>query len=1203
MFTTTNKVTQNTTQIHEQDVEFRTGNDPCKHISVTVENNDVLGEKRDVNFNNKTACPRGPDQGNVEYTNSCANEPFQSENLRCDTQISLNTSRLTPVYHCSGRSGFAEQMETAPAITFPDTSTADPHGTGLITNTSTVANNDTKPLYFTRSTTISTPAEKDTSPTTNVLPTIPEPVVLGMMPTPASSAQMLIQERDCVGTNSSSPQTVIPQSLTQTLISFPEGVSTTAVTPENPNAVAENPNLIAQSTSISATVLTGSSVSSLVNSSSSVVFTTTSEVSKNFAPGVPVPDDGTATINTIQTAANSCAENNDSASVCNSSSNLLDIPTIFSNFTPCIKCNSILVCSCPGPSGVGGDNGSVLPTCQASCQGPCTCEGMEVDKKEDLKPFEQDVKPQEFPTPIVPLDRLDQLFDGLIEYDKIIKAEQPEAITTRLFPYQLQALNWMITRENNTDLAPFWNKVNNSTWFNKGTNKSTDRKPHSPKGGILADDMGLGKTLVVISLIMANHLNGKPMFARSSNKRKASSSGQDGECKHEPEEKMAHRERIDEDDPMDMKGEVKKISIKKRKNVTTKKKRLADSKMLKEPGFKFRQMYLSKLSSKSPKKEKHKVTKELMQPVSIDSDFNTDVAAESWLSTGSGSICESGIGSGKPLPDDEHSATLIVCPLSVLSNWTDQICSHIHTDVSLQVYMYYGAERLRDVNFLRQQDIVLTTYPTLTNDYRRLDSPLHRIKWLRVILDEGHTIRNPQTSLTKAMIDLVAKRRWVLTGTPIQNRLDDLWSVVKFLRLEPFDDKKWWNAALASSVRRGDEQAVNRLQKLLKYISIRRLKTDQDEGRPLVKLPPRTVVIQEVELSEEERTLYDSMQKHGQLIITGYIQNGTVLAKYAHCFAILMRLRQLCLHPKLCEEECQSLQRAQDLLQGLEDSDDDDLDMDYNNQRLIKDLLATLCSGSDEECSVCLDSLVEPVITRCAHAFCQQCIMDVITSENLAPHCPLCRAPLNENELIKVPEKKKQKSPPAEKTSEESEGKEKSSKLNALMGALCAIQDKDPSTKSLVVSQFTSFLDLIEEALHKEGFTFVRLDGRMMQEARARAIESFADTSSSSPTVFLLSLTAGGVGLNLTAATRVFLMDPAWNPAIEEQCFDRSHRLGQTKEVIITKYIVMNSVEERMLTLQEEKRTLMSQAFGVQRQSQEERRRARVRDIKHLIGL
>lgn len=88
------------------------------------------------------------------------------------------------------------------------------------------------------------------------------------------------------------------------------------------------------------------------------------------------------------------------------------------------------------------------------------------------------------------------------------------------------------------------------------------------------------------------------------------------------------------------------------------------------------------------------------------------------------------------------------------------------------------------------------------------DSPLHKIRWLRVILDEGHTIRNPHTRLTKAMAELEAKRRWVLTGTPIQNRLDDLWSVVKFLRVEPFDNKSWWNSALATSVRRGCQLAV-----------------------------------------------------------------------------------------------------------------------------------------------------------------------------------------------------------------------------------------------------------------------------------------------------------------------------------------------------------------------------------------------------------
>lgn len=914
------------------------------------------------------------------------------------------------------------------------------------------------------------------------------------------------------------------------------------------------------------------------------------------------PNVGPASTALTQNSTNPCTEATTSVSTPVSSNFVPEILTAFPNFTPCSKCNSILVCSCPGTSSIGAQGSSNVPsmTCSGSCQGVYTCNKMDVDVP--------DVKPQVFP--VVPLNELDKLFDSLVEYDKVAKAEQPEAITTRLFPYQLQALNWMMTRENNTDLAPFWSHVNKSTWFNKGTKMSTDRKPHSPKGGILADDMGLGKTLTVITLIMANHLNGQPMFSRkaSSHKRAASTSDQDEECKIEPSEKMPRKDSTDgydnSDIIMDDKEAVKIVTIKKRKDAVDKKKRLADSKTLKQPGFKFRQMYLSKFSSKAKaiKTEKCKGKKEVAKPKTPPPiNIDDDVLIGPWLSADSKGTKRND--NSRSLPDEDPVATLIVCPLSVLSNWTDQICSHVHRDVCLQVYMYYGPERLRDVKFLRQQDIVLTTYPTLTNDYNRNDSPLHKIKWLRVILDEGHTIRNPQTRLTKAMRDLVAQRRWVLTGTPIQNRLDDLWSVVKFLRLEPFDDKSWWNSALASSVRRGCQQAVNRLQKLLKHISIRRLKSDQDEGKPLVKLPPRTVVIQEVELSDEERQLYDAMQNHGQLIIGRYLRDGMVLKKYAHCFAILMRLRQLCLHPSLCAKESESLQHAQNLLQGIDDSDDDDLDADHDTQRLINDLLVTLSSGVDEECSVCLDSLVEPVITRCAHVFCQQCIMDVITSDTSAPNCPLCRAPVNENDLIKVPEKKKKKSTEAEKPNEESGKCKKSTKLETLMKALCAIRDKDPSTKSLVVSQFTSFLDIIEDALREQDIMFVRLDGRMTQEARASAINTFSDPSSSSPTVFLLSLTAGGVGLNLTAATRVFLLDPAWNPAVEEQCFDRSHRLGQTREVIITKYIVTNSVEERMLSLQEKKRELMGQAFGLETQSQEDRRRARVRDIRHLIGL
>ncbi|KAJ7339613.1 hypothetical protein OS493_006017 [Desmophyllum pertusum] len=293
---------------------------------------------------------------------------------------------------------------------------------------------------------------------------------------------------------------------------------------------------------------------------------------KSSDPEVPVaaPNDGTTSENNTQTPANPCTENSASV-VVSTADSVPNIPAIFPGFTPCSKCNSILVCSCAGPSSIG-----VVPTtCQAACQGVCTCDGMQVDQVGGLNPL-QDVKPQIFPA--VPLNLLDQLFDGLVEYDKVAKAEQPETITTRLFPYQLQALNWMITRENNTDLAPFWKQVNKRTWFNKGTNMSTDRKPNSPKGGILADDMGLGKTLVVITLIMANHLNGQPMFSKksSTNKRGASTSGQDGDCKPEPPEKMPRKDSNDGGDDgdvvMEIKDAVKTVTIKKRKDVVDKRK-------------------------------------------------------------------------------------------------------------------------------------------------------------------------------------------------------------------------------------------------------------------------------------------------------------------------------------------------------------------------------------------------------------------------------------------------------------------------------------------------------------------------------------------------------------------------------------------------------------------------------------------------------
>jgi len=170
-----------------------------------------------------------------------------------------------------------------------------------------------------------------------------------------------------------------------------------------------------------------------------------------------------------------------------------------------------------------------------------------------------------------------------------------------------------------------------------------------------------------------------------------------------------------------------------------------------------------------------------------------------------------------------------------------------------------------------------------------------------------------------------------------------------------------------------------------------------------------------------------------------------------------------------------------------------------------------------------------------------------------------------------------------------------STKINALMQELHYIS-RDPTVKSIVFSQWTSMLDLLEKPLNLAGIRFVRLDGTMSQAQRQNAVHLFND--SPSITVFLISMKAGGLGLNLTAASRVFLLDPWWNPATEDQAIDRVHRIGQTREVIVYRFLMDGSVEERIMELQEKKRNLAQGALG---QTDKDRKQLRVEELKLLF--
>lgn len=792
----------------------------------------------------------------------------------------------------------------------------------------------------------------------------------------------------------------------------------------------------------------------------------------------------------------------------------------------------------------------------------------------------------------------DKLFEDLKEDAKTNEMEPAEAIRTPLLPHQKQALAWMISRENSKELPPFWEQ-RNDLYYNTITNFSVKQRPENVHGGILADDMGLGKTLTAIAVILTNFADGQPLLSNRREKNHPRKEYKDETVKlrgsntnNEADGLSTEPSRCGGEPVISDIQRMNKFLISEVSSFCPKRRKISveyteSSDLEKIETSQLAQKMKDKLkNAQSDTKSRVKGSSKVKEDTTFAHALTSSapVTKKKMLKKGA-SVME---GLKKCDTGERSSATLIICPLSVLSNWIDQFGQHIKSEVHLNFYVYYGPDRIRDPNLLSKQDIVLTTYNILTHDYgTKDDSPLHSIKWLRVILDEGHAIRNPNAQQTKAVLDLEAERRWVLTGTPIQNSLKDLWSLLSFLKLKPFIDREWWHRTIQRPVTTGDEGGLRRLQSLIKSITLRRTKTSKIKGKPVLELPERKVFIQHVSLSEEERKIYQSVKNEGKAIIGRYFTEGTVLAHYADVLGLLLRLRQICCHTHLLTNDISS--------SGPSGNDTPE----ELRKMLIRKMRLILSSGSDEECAICLDSLTFPVITHCAHVFCKPCICQVIQNEQPHAKCPLCRNNIHGDNLLECP---------PEESACDSEKKSNmewtsSSKINALMHALIELRTKNPNIKSLVVSQFTTFLSLIETPLKASGFMFTRLDGSMTQKKRVESIQCFQNTEAGSPTIMLLSLKAGGVGLNLCAASRVFLMDPAWNPAAEDQCFDRCHRLGQKQEVIITKFIVKDSVEENMLKIQNTKRELAAGAFGTKKQDANEMKQAKINEIRTLVDL
>lgn len=487
---------------------------------------------------------------------------------------------------------------------------------------------------------------------------------------------------------------------------------------------------------------------------------------------------------------------------------------------------------------------------------------------------------------------------------------------------------------------------------------------------------------------------------------------------------------------------------------------------------------------------------------------------------------------------------------------------------------------------LRKYDVIMISYSSLESMHRKqekgwsrggntvkADSVIHCIHYHRLILDEAHSIKQRTTGVAKACFALKANFKWCLSGTPVQNRIGEFFSLLRFLQVRPFasyfckqcpcEELQWmadkqgrctqcrhtgfnhisvFNKEILNPITEGRTQnerkeGLAKLRLITDHIMLRRLK---EEHTSSMELPPKRITIHNEFFGEIEHDFSRSIMTNTGRQFDTYVSRGVMLNNYANIFGLIMQMRQVANHP--------------------------DLILKKQTQPGHNVLVCTICDEPAEDA----------IQSRCRHDFCRRCVTDYIESFDSkdTAECPRCHIALSID--LEQPTKE-QEAESIKKTSIinriSMENWTSSTKIETLLYELYKQRSKSHTPKSIIFSQFTSMLQLVEWRLRHAGFNTVMLDGTMTPAQRQNSINHFM--TNADVEVFLVSLKAGGVALNLTEASRVFIVDPWWNPAAEWQSADRSHRIGQQRPCVITRLTIEDSVESRIVQLQEKKANLI----------------------------
>ncbi|KAK7187621.1 SNF2 family domain-containing protein [Paraphaeosphaeria sporulosa] len=687
---------------------------------------------------------------------------------------------------------------------------------------------------------------------------------------------------------------------------------------------------------------------------------------------------------------------------------------------------------------------------------------------------------------------------------------------------------------------------------------------------------------------------------------------------------------------------------------------------------------------------------------------------------------------GRGNSDEDCKTTLLVAGPALLTQWASEI--DLHTDGSLSVMRHTSGNRISSSHpyeVFARHDIILTTYHEVLRSYPKNEPPiecqsaeqkiawwkqvyeknrgsLHRMMFHRVVLDEAQAIKNHQSRTSLACRALMARHKWALSGTPILNSLDELYSYFKFLGVPYTGSFKLFKRNYADPK---EPESIERLLIRLSQFMIRRDHSNIMMNAPILKLPRASQMTHWCEFNSVERGIYEIVRQRFAKRINLASRENELEKSYNNALVMLLRLRQLTAHILMLQSVVQDLLEQEDIekireivqmeatsqgtrkartilairkqldhleaeakkqsankatnrskkshrLTGRNDDDDsgerDIEEMLDDSQEIVDDnqaaagrpassgrsfgknfdfrpYLNSLTTGENWDkvkkkamCADCAGRLRGAWLTSCGHMLCTDCYdaaqLEAAEEDHEKAKCKGCGSIFTHANEIQENGDEFVSAGPATRAKRQQHSKEvlrieqqdiaedwltwggegvlPSAKTIALKAQLLNWFNENPNVKVIIYTQFLAMIRIIRKMCTEEHWGTEEYHGKMSHEARDKAIQHFANDAGVQ--VLLASLRCGGLGLNLTMASRVVILDPWWNSASEQQAFCRVFRFGQTETTCLTRFCVKNTVDERLIQMQERKEkeidSVMKDDAGAKA------RKMGIRDLMRLFG-